>query len=144
MANAPSNRQGPLAQRKGERASATLARRTLPDGTQTMTQVIDLSTATPPDRVYYARDAWIEYENGIVSVVFAQKKRSGDGIRSMVIINMPPQSIVQWINSVDKMSNPGVAEIMRRTDIEPEKSRKLEGEADQVIEVTANLSATSV
>lgn len=144
MAKGPSFRQSPFAARKGERGTAVVNRQKLPDGTSVVSHLIDLSNAPAPDRQYYARESWFEFDHDIVSVVFAQKSRVGDALRSMIVINMPPQSIRQWIRTVDGMSDPSLAEIVKSVGIKVEAINQLRGEADQTVELTANLASTSV
>ena len=72
---------------------------------------IDLNRASPPDKSYSADLAGAVYENGVLKLLFGQASRNGK-VRSLIEISMSPVSVVQLINSLNKMVNPSIAEIL--------------------------------
>src|SRR3954465_15810692 len=72
---------------------------------------LDLRSLAEPDRIYYAREAWIEYKNSVVSFYFAQRRRDDNKLRSLICVNMGPDHAASLLKSVEGIKSPSLADI---------------------------------
>jgi hypothetical protein len=111
----------------------------------TDTYSIDLRGATEPDRVYFAKEAWIEYERGMACLCFGQKRRDDEQkLRSLICVNMAPDHLMRLLKSVDDVQAPSFVEIASGLGIEPEAPQRLTNEADQTVELSATVARVAM
>src|SRR5437870_877213 len=73
---------------------------------------IDLRHVPEPDRIYYARDGWVEYAQGVASFYFCQRRRDGEKkLRSLICVNMSPDHAARLLRSIDEMASPSLSDI---------------------------------
>src|SRR5258707_4129127 len=85
--SAPSSRPG-----DGTPLTVVLEQFTATDGTQVTNIGIDLNQAPVPDRRFAADSCGLIVKDGTVKILFAQDRVSGDGWRSLVIVQMSSRS----------------------------------------------------
>lgn len=105
---------------------------------------VDFSTIPDPSRTYYAQECWTEFDKRIVGIFFAQKKRTGGPLRSLVCIHMAPMYVANWLNSIEKINSPSIAEIAKLLEIMPEQLNLIPDEAEQTFESSANVVKTGM
>jgi hypothetical protein len=109
------------------------------------TYSFDLRNATEPDRVYYAKEAWIEYDRGQVSFCFGQKRRDDDQkLRSLICVNLAPDHAMRLLKAVEEMQSPSLAEIAQSLTLESERVSRLTDEAEQTVELSATMARVAV
>lgn len=131
--------------RRGEGTPVSVVSRlvTGADGSSRQTHGINLSEAEVPTRRYLAETCAVEYENDLVRLMFAQRRRSSADLRSLVIVVMTPLATVHFLESIKSMKSPTLSEIAEKYKFAPEKLADIKQEPDQTIELVANIVAAA-
>ena len=108
------------------------------DGSFGKTVEIDLTRASPPDKSYSADLAGAVYENGVLKLLFGQASRNG-GVRSLIEISMSPVSVIQMINSLNKIVNPSILEILERIGESNRDLTEFDEDPKEVARLKANM-----
>jgi hypothetical protein len=108
------------------------------------TYSFDLRNAPEPDRIYYAREGWVEYERGAVSFYFGQKRRDDGKLRSLICVTFAPDHAMRLLKSVEEIQDPSIAEIAANLGIEAESVNHLTDEAEQTVELSATMARAAV
>jgi len=66
----------------------------------TVTGMLDLSTLPVPDRRFSCDAVGVDIVAGMYRLLFAQRQPVGEGLLSMLVINMAPESIEQFLATV--------------------------------------------
>lgn len=104
---------------------------------------MNLSTADIPERTYEGDVSGATYERELVRIMFAQPKLGG-GLRSLVIITMTPIAVAQFLNMIDSLEKPSLAEIVANVKINPESLTDFpKTEPDQTAALRANVVAAA-
>lgn len=115
---------------------------TLPDGTTGEAYGLNLSEVEVPDRHYHARTCGIDIARDTVELLFAQPRRDDPNrLRTLLVVSMPMMATLPFIDSIDRLQNPSLAEIASRAHITLEPVSTFHAEADQTVEVDANIIA---
>lgn len=134
--------------RPGERDTVDIVHQViaLPDGTSAAAIGVDLLGAPVPERRYVADVVSVAYSKGMVKLIFAQECISGAKLRSMIVLQMTPHAVAQFLRSLTNMSNPGIDEIARRMGAAPEDLLSLENfvEPEQTVAFAANMIGAAV
>src|SRR5258706_12760528 len=117
---------------------------TLPDGTTAMAGAIDLSSAEVPEREYVAKACTAKYERYTVTIMLAQPKLEG-GLRNLVLIDLNPSAVSQFLVSVDEMQEPSLQEIAQQMKIEAEPEAEFPAaEPEQTATLPASVIAVAI
>lgn len=117
---------------------------TLTDGTTGTAHGFDLSDAEVPDRHYHARVCSIDFAHGTVELLFAQPRRDHpDQLRTLLVVSMSMMSTLPFIESIDRLQSPSLDEIAAKHDIAAEPLISFTSEAEQTVEVDANIVAAA-
>ncbi len=109
------------------------------------TYSVDFRNAPEPERVYYAREAWIDYEQGMVSMYFCQRRRDDESkLRSLVCVTLAPDNALRFLKSVEEIESPSLQEIIRNTGINAETPKPIGDEAEQTVELSATVIRVAV
>lgn len=135
----------PVSRRKeGFPVSVETKHITLADGTSGAAYGLNLSDVEVPDRHYHARTCGIDYANDTIDLLFAQPRRDNTKqLRTLLVVSMPSMTILPLIDNISRMQNPSLAEIVSKTHITMEPVTTLQAEADQTVEVDANIVAAA-
>lgn len=118
---------------------------TLPDGTTGAAYGVDLSDVEVPDRHYHARTCGIDHIRDTVELLFAQPRRDDQNqLRTLLVVSMPTMSTYPFVEGIDHMQNPSLADIVSKTKISSESVTTFRVEAEQTVEVDANIIATAI
>ncbi len=113
---------------------------TLRDGTAATTYGINLYDVEIPDRHYHARVCGVDFAHSEIELLFAQPRRDDpDQLRTLLIVSMPVISVPGLLDSIARMQSPSLDEIAAKTNIQVEAVKTLHIEAEQTVEVDANI-----
>lgn len=129
--------------REGFTISVETKQVSLADGTSGTTFGFNLAEAEIPEKHYHARACGAEFSHQEVNLLFAQPQRgrtSGQKIRTLLVVSMPAMAITTMLNSLSRLQ-PSLDDIVIRANIQPESTIALEEEANQTIELDANIAA---
>jgi len=115
----------------------------LPNGGVASEIGIDLSQAEVPERTYFGDVCGIEYVHETVRIIFGQLKRSGKPL-SLVTISLSPQSILQFIETVDRMTEPSFAELLQIGSINSEPLLDFIDDPEDAANMKASLVAIAL
>jgi hypothetical protein len=115
---------------------------TLRDGTAGTAYGINLNDVDIPERHYHARTCGADFAHQEVELLFAQPRRDKpDQLRTLLIVSMPAIAIPGLLESIARMQSPSLDEIAAKTNIESESVTTFHTEAEQTVEVDANIVA---
>jgi hypothetical protein len=139
---APRSRPG-----DGTPINVVLEQFTATDGTQVTNIGIDLNQAPVPDRRFAADSCGVIVKNGTVKILFGQDRVSGDGWRSLVIVQMSARAAGRFLGSLAHPNNPFLE--LKKTTAELYGVEKLvesfsEPPQGQAIALAANLPAIGI
>jgi len=130
---------------RGTAVPLSFTRVKLKDGSSGQVVGLDLSQAEVPDKSYFGEACGTDYVGDSVRIMFAQPKLSGGELRSLVLISMPPPSAKQFAQSIERMKNPTIQEIIASVHVPPKQLMAIPlTEPDQTASLTANLVAVGV
>lgn len=134
-----------LTSRKGEGVLIDISPSIVPrsDGTTVTTATINLADAPVPTRRYVADACSVTYENDRLKLLFAQRRLGSGSFRSLVIISMSARGGQQFLDSLDRITETTLADLIKATDIKPASLVPINDEPDQTIELVANMLATA-
>lgn len=82
--------------------AVAVVKKPLPDGTTGMQISLNLRELAVPERRYAADVAGVSHDGTQVKLLFAQKKISGDELRSLIVITMSTDAIHQFLDTCDE------------------------------------------
>lgn len=128
----------------GEGASISVSRSPLVDvrGATGVLLTIDFGSAPVPDRRYAADIATVERVNDMVNLIFGQTKVGGVGFRSLLVINLSPSAVHQFLRSLQDIL-PTIHEYAKRSNVAKVDLTNVDQEPNQTVALTANLVAAS-
>lgn len=145
MAKQNRNFHIPQAQSYSEGVGSGLKRSVemLPNGQTVMSLSLDFTTAPVPDRKYVADVAWVVQATDSIKLLFGQNKVSS-GLRSLLVINISPESAKVFINAIDLVQKPSFREIAELTQLAIPQLIEITEEPEQTIAFKANIISGSV
>ncbi len=105
---------------------------------------INLESAQVPDRRYVADVANAAYSDETVKLFFGQKKLGSSELRSLLIINFPPDKVQQFLSSVDVMQQPSLDEIIKVTGLSEGTLEEINSEPGQTTSLVSNVLGVGV
>jgi len=130
---------------KHTRTKAELLARMSSRHTQEITtHTIDLLNAQAPERVYAGKECAVEFKHNFVEIMFAQRERGTDTLRSMIVITMPPANVIYLLHSIKQMKSPSLSEIAQQLDLKTETLSKFNVEAKQTAEMSAQVVGVAI
>lgn len=108
------------------------------DGTSVMSLGMDMSAAPVPDRQYVADVYSVASSRHGISLLFGQEKIGG-GLRSLLIVQMPINMISEFVESIDGMTEPNLAEVLSQRGMQPEAPAVIQVEPAQTLSLKANM-----
>jgi len=128
--------------RAGEGAIVHVSRRLVPktNGDTFVELGLRLDEAPVPERRYPADFAWVDIAEGLVRIMFGQRRISGKSLRSLVIVAMTEETARNFLSTC-KDFTPKLRTYLERTSI-PESTLDVQPEEpDQTVVLMANIVA---
>jgi hypothetical protein len=135
-----------FAPRQGEGALLSVEMRTdaRADGTTITGIAFDISQAPVPDRQYAANVADVVYQDDGILLMVGQKKLRSEELRSLLLIPMPVDKAEQFLESVDRMPQPSLDEILKATNTRRGSVTSISREPEQTYVLPANIVGVAV
>ena len=102
-----------------------------------VTGTLDLSGLPVPDRRFACDAVGIRIDEQQVKLLFAQKQPIGEGLLSMLVINMAPEAVVQFLSSVHERFTSDYSEFSKH--FPPGKITAFEQNAQQSVVLTSSM-----
>ena len=104
---------------------------------------IDMGKAPVPSRRYAADACSVEFRNGELRFIFAQRSLDESEFESALVVRLNPMAAHQFINSMREIKQPSISQLAERVG---EVVRPLEtiSNSKQMISVLANLASVAV
>ncbi len=121
--------------RPGEGYSVDLTMITTDQGS--VTGSLDLTTLPVPDRRFSCDAVGLQVDGPVIKLLFAQRKPIGSGLLSMLVINMAPESVQQFMNVVNDDFATKYAEFAKN--LPESKITEFDGNADQSVVLSSSV-----
>lgn len=114
------------------------------DGTTISGLALDISQAPVPDRQYAANVCDVVYQDDGILFMVGQRKLRSDELRSLLLIPMPLERAQHFMESVDGMDQPSVADILKTIRTRPGTATTISREPEQTYVLPANIVGVAV
>jgi hypothetical protein len=105
---------------------------------------VDARNAPVPDRRYVADMYAVGTEGRSIRLMFGQRRLNSTELRTLLIIQMSPIAVRQFLETIEHVKNPTFQEILQTVGATPEPPGVVDREPDQTVALSANMLLTAM
>jgi hypothetical protein len=136
--NAPMQSTSHVRQNEGSNVPVILGQVATVNGLSVQMAAVKLSDAPVPERKYVADVCGVTYVPGTVQLLFGQRRIGGDGLRSLLVIQMSSSGAVRFLAAISQLAPQTLEEMAKVTGIVAEKSAPINTEPEQTVALAAS------